>query len=136
MLSELSIDKSYLKEDGLKVLNNFSENLDLDNVIEKSKEYEKIVVERINDVNQKKYVLATISAYKWIGYKIFYKSLDKQTVNDFQNKIACARRSGIEYCLCKRLESASEGWTWVDTAQFLISGAEIMAWHLAACMLG
>lgn len=57
-------------------------------------------------------------------------------MTDLQNKIACARRTGIEYCLCKRLESASEGWTWVDTVQFLLTAAETMAWHLAACTLG
>lgn len=120
------------------LLNSFSSHTELDNVIEFSKYYEEFVIKNFNDPNQRKYLLSTISAYKWIGFNIFYRNSEARTAQDFkpltQNKsITCTRRTGIELCMCKRIQAREDGWNWVDTVGFLISGPEQLACDLATC---
>ena len=121
------------------VLKSFAKNTNLDNVVSYSKEYEKFVDKNISDISQREKILSTISAYKWVGYNIFYVNSDKIGVSNLKSStsnkiaIACSRRKGIEYCMCKRIESREADWNWVDTVGFLLTGPQQLAWDLAAC---
>lgn len=146
ILNNLSLENSETNEFEQLLLESFANNSDIDNVILFSKEYENFVHENFSDEIERKHILSTISGYKWIAYNLYYKNLDNaddvitSSLTDGSSSgsggssIACGRRTGIEYCLCKKLQSREGDWTWVDTAYFLATGAEQLAIDLASCI--
>lgn len=128
------------------ILESFSKQIDLENIIEKSKLYEDFIVNNVSNNDYRKRLLTTVSMYKWSSYYLFYSdennTFDENLIIGDPNGgvvafgMNCAYRTGFDACMCRRLQSASSTWTWVDTAQFLLTGHTQMAWHTAACLFG